>query len=402
MLKKIGFFALVALIITGCSSNEEEEAKKRGFKESVYAFVNSHPDIVGYGRLDVNTVMKESNMEQSSLFQMAAASFYDDVKDLVDTKAPVYIATTTTENHSDMTLYAMLKLKDRKKFVEYWTNMGFVFKKNKGISYTEDNEKVMAVNDKVLIVIMAPGEFDGKALSAKAFDYTTGKIASGSMKKNLEAKGDFVMHFDLDPIREQERSVSMLPKGTEIDVVLNIDNGKMAFDVDFNDFKKLQDQFGMELSDQPIIAKKLEDGDGNVLMAMQMSMQSPLMDLAGINVEEMERSLTGASMMLSSDEGSMHMSNMTSEDNIVMPETGKAMGSQPMQVLVNLDDMAAIMPKYKDYLSKLDYASFEISMDHIRFVVASNEANENFLATVLKTADNFLKSGGLMQMMANQ
>lgn len=402
MIKKIGFFAIAALLIAGCSSNEEKEAKNRGFKESVYAFVNSQPNIVGYGRMDVETVMKESEMEQMGMFQMVAAQTYEDLKDQVDTKEPVYLATTTTENHSDLTLYAMIKLKDRKKFIDYWTSMNYVFKKHKGISYAEDNEKILAVNDKMLMVIMAPGQFDGKALATKAFDYTTGKMATGSKKKHLEAEGDFVMHIDLDPIRENDRSMSMLPKGTEIDMALNFNNGKMTFDVDFNDFKNLQSQLGMKMSDEPMIAKKLEDAEGNVLMAMQLSMQSPLMDFAGINADEMERSLTGATMLLSNDEVSMEMSNITPEDNIVMPESGKAMGDQPMEIMVDLDAMAVIMPQYKDYLSKLDYASFVVSMDHIRLVIASNEANQNFLATVLKTADTFLMSGGLMQMMANQ
>ncbi len=403
MLKKISFFALAALIFVGCSSNEEKEKKKRTFKESVYAFVNSHPQIVGYGRVDVSAIMDESNMEQNSLFQMFAAPTYDGLKKQVDVKSPVYIATTTTEGHSDLTIYGMFKVKDKKVFVQEWTNMGFDFKEHKGISYTEDDEKILAANDRTLMVIMAPGDFDAKSLVSKAFKYTEGKIAPDKMKKELEAPGDFVMHLRMDRLKANDPSMSMMPDGTELDLALNFEKGKMIFETSFNNFDKIKKQLGMEMANEPLVSKKITDADGNIIMAMQMSAESKLMNMVGMDADKMSKSMSSLPLLLSGMEGSITMGEMTAEDEVVMPESGKAMGDQYMELLIDLDAVAEMAPKYQEYLSKLDYATVEFMQNGTtRFVVTTDEKGKNFLATVFETVDEFMNNGGLMQVMAMQ
>ncbi|MCR9173002.1 MAG: hypothetical protein NXI10_10940 [bacterium] len=402
MLKKISFFALAALIFVGCSSDKEEKKEPRSFKDSVYAFVNTQPNIVGYGRADVRTIMDESNIEKVGVFDLFVAETYREIKTQVDANSPVYFATTTTEGHTDLTVYAMFKLKNKKKFVTDWTNMGYEFKEHNGITYAEDEGYVLSAKDNTLMVIAAPGDFDGKKLVSQAYKSTEGKIAPDWMKKQLETKGDFVMHMNMDELRANDRNLALLPSGIELDFTLNFAKGMMEFEAVMNDFDKLKSQLNMEMTDEPIITKKVTDEQGNIVLAMQLSAKSQLMDMVGMNADELSRRINSVPMMLDDVEATLTVSNMNDTDQVTMP-SGKKMGGQYMEMLINLDALMGTMPKFeeqKEYWSKLDYATLSVTKEgKLKATIKTDEEGQNFLATIFMSVDDFLNNGGLAMLM---
>ncbi len=401
MLKKISFFALAALVFVGCSSETEEEKKERNFKDSVFAFVNSNPDLVGFGKIDVNAIMKDGEVEQNSTFQMFVSSTYDELKGQLDVKSPIYLAMEVPEEGGgDPTVYVMGKLKDEKKFKENWTSMGYTFKEHKGVSYAEDNEQLIALRNEIVMLVQIPGKYDGKTLVSKAFGYVDGKIAPAKLQKQIDAPGDFIMHFDMDRMIENDASLAMIPKGIEADISLNFEKGKMVFEGSSDASEKLEKQFDLEVLDEPVIAKKIVDADGNVIMAMQMSVRSSLTDMMNMNDMMLEEQMSEVSESLAAIDPTLTMSDMTDADNIVMPESGKLMGGEAIQIMMDLDALSSKIPEVGTYMADLDYASYEIIDGKMRLVIATHKQNENFLATVLKAADTFMMSGGLMQLAA--
>jgi hypothetical protein len=403
MLKKISFFAFVALLFAGCSSdNQEKKEKKRDFKESVYAFVNSNPDIVGYGRVDLRTIMDEGNIEQVGIYQLFVAETFDQVKKQVDINTPVYFATTTTEGHSDMTLYAMLKLKSKKELVQNWTDSGYEFKEHKGISYAEDEGLILAAKDNVAMMVIIPGDFDGKKIVSNAFKYADGKKAPDQIKKQLEAEGDFVMHMNVDPLRPNVPMLAAVPQGAELDVAMNFDKGEVVFESKMNDFDKMKSQLSMEMTKEPIIAKKVNDENGNMVMAVQLSAKSPLMDMIGMNDEQIEKSMNIAPFMLSGQNITLSITKIEDGEQIEMP-SGKMMGGEFMELVIDLDVLMSLMPEYqpyKDYWSKMDAASLSINQDGtLRLVITSDEKGKNFLATVFGSVEEFMNNGGMQMLL---
>jgi hypothetical protein len=403
MLKKISFFALAALVFVGCNSKEENKENKRNFKDSAYAFINSQPNVVGYGRLDLGAIMDEGNIEQVGIFQLFAAETYEGLKKQIDLNTPVYIAATTTEGHSDLTVYSMFKLKDEKSLTKFWTESGYEFEKHKGVSYTEDEGMIIAAKDNVAMLIMIPGDFNAKKVVSKAYASAEGKVASGEMKKRLEAKGDFVMHMSADELKANDRSFAMVPNGTELDFKMNFEKGEMVFESQLNQFDKLKGLLGVEKSDAPIVAKKATDENGNLVMAMQLSVSNPMMDELGMSSEEMEKAMNLAPLMLEEEEVSLNISDLEEGDQVLMP-SGKVMGDEFLEVVIDLDAMLAMAPEYKEYeeyWSKLDSAALSVMQDGtMRLVVTTDEKGQNFLATVFKAVDDFMSNGGLMQLMA--
>lgn len=401
MLKKFSLFALTALLIVGCSSNSEEEKKERNFKDSVFAFINSNPNLIGFGKVDLNTIMKDGDLEQNSIFQMFASSTFEELKGQLDVKSPIYMAMEVPENGSaDPTWYFMGKMKNEEKFKKYWTEMGYIFKEHNGVSYAEDDGQLIALRNEMVMLVRIPGAYDGKALVAKAFGYVDGKVAPAGMQKQIDAPGDFAMHFDIDRMKDNDPSLSMIPKGIEADVSLNFENGKLVLEGNSDASAKLQKQLGVEVLDEPIIAKKITDAEGNVLMAMQLSARSTLTDMLNINDKVMEDGMSKISLRLAEVDATLTMSDITSDDIIVMPESGKQMGGEAIQIMVDFDALTSKIPEYGSFLKDLDYAFYEMKDDKIRLVVATHNQNENFLATIMKAVDSFMMSGGLMQLAA--
>lgn len=401
MLKKISFFALAALFIVGCSSNpNEDETKNRNFKDSVYAFINSNPRLVGFGKVNIDAIMKDGDVSNNATFQMFAGPTFEEFKGQLDVKTPLYLAMEVPEMGGDPTVYIMAKLKDKKAFKKTWTDMGYMFRESKGVSYAEDDEQLIAFRNETVIMVMIPRDYNGAVLAPELFAFADGKIASDKMKKQIDASGDFVMHFDVDRFKETDPSLSMIPKGMEADLSLNFEKGKMIFEATSNNVAAMQKQFGVKKLDTPVLAKKITTADGQVLMAMQLSISSALMDLAMMNDDAMEEAMINISMRLAELDASLTLSDITDTDNIMMPGSGKPMGSAPAEVMIDFKVLSALFPQFQAQMESLDYATYIMEDDKVRVVIASNAENENFLTTVFKAVDAFVMSGGLMQMAA--
>jgi hypothetical protein len=294
----------------------------------------------------------------------------------------------------------MAKLKDKKAFEKNWTAMGYMFKEHKGISYAEDDGQLIAMRNETIILIMLPGDYNGKEVVAEAFGFMDDKIAPADMKKRIDAPGDLVMHFNIDQMKDADPSMAMIPKGMEADLSLNFEKGKLIFEASSNNVAAMKKQLGMKIEDEPIIAKKVTDADGNILMAMQLSMSSSLMDMLLGDENIMEEAMSKMSLRLAEIDEKLVISDISEDDVIKMPGTGRLMGSAPAEIMIDFDALSDRVPVYGEQMEMLDYATYEMKEDKVRIVIAMHNSNENFLATVFKAADEFLMSGGLAQLAA--
>lgn len=396
MLKTLSVFVLAALFIVGCSS-EDEAKKKRNFKETVYAFMNSNPRIAGYGHLDVGAIMKDGKVESNEAFKMFASQEFSEIKEQLDIKSPVYFAMEAPES-GEAVVYVLAKLKNQEKFVEDWTESGYMFKEAGDITYTEDGDFLWGMRNETVILVVTPGQYEAEKVISEAFKFTEGDMAKGALKKELDKQGDMVMHFDVERMAANEDNPGIDITGLEADISLNFDKGKMVLEATSNKTEEMKKELGMEMSDEPILAKKVTDGEGNLVLAMQMRMSNPMMGMALGNDLIMDEAMSEVASEISMIDASLTISDLEEADGIIMPETGKAIGGQPLEVLVKIDAMASMIPEYEEYLSKLDYATYEVRDDSMRFVIAAKDTNENFLATILKVVEEFVMSGKWMEL----
>lgn len=398
MLKKITVFTLVALVVVACSSenNKKEEKKERNYQETVYAFINSNPRIAGFGRLDVDAIMKDGEVTSNEAFKSFVSDEYNEIKSQVDVTAPMYFAVEAPEN-DEAVGYVMIKLKNQKKFVEDWTASGYIFKEHKKITYTEDGDYLWGMKNQTLILVITPGEYEAKKVIAEAFDFTEGKMASAALKKQIDAPGDMIMHFDVEKLTQNEPNRDVNVKGMEADLSLNFDKGKMIIEATSNKTEELKKQLGLEVQDKPLMAKKITDAEGNVVVAMQVSLANKMMELAVANDADVAGAMNDVAGALMMIDPSLKLSDIEDGEMIPMPESGRNLGTLPMEMMIDFDPIVSLMPIFQDYMKDLDYAVYEMNDTSVRVVIATHDKNKNFLATALAVAESFVMSGAWMR-----
>jgi hypothetical protein len=398
MLKKIALFTLVGLVVVACSSDNDKEKKKkeRNYQETVYAFINSNPRIAGFGRLDVDAIMKDGEVTSNEAFKSFVSDEYNEIKSQVDVTAPVYFAVEAPEN-DEAVGYVMIKLKDQKKFVEDWTASGYIFKEHKKITYTEDGDYLWGLKNETLLLVITPGEYDSKKVIAEAFQFTEGKMATAALKKQIDAPGDMIMHFDVEKLTQNEPNRDVDVKGMEADLSLNFDKGKMIIEATSNKTEELKKQLGLEVQDKPIMAKKITDAEGNVVVAMQVSLANKMLELAVANDADVAGTMNDVAGALMMIDPSLQLLDIEEGEVIPMPESGRNLGELPMEMMIDFDPIVSLMPMFQDYLKDLDYAVYEMNDTSVRVVIATHDKNKNFLATALSVAESFVMSGAWMR-----
>jgi len=398
MFKTISVFVLAALFVVSCSSEKEQEEKKRNYKETVYAFINSNPRIAGFGHIDVGAIMKDGKVESNEAFRTFAEKEYGELKQQLDLSAPIYFASEAPKS-GEAVVYILAKLKNKEKFVADWTESGFIFKEHKDITYTEDGDFLWGLHHETVIVVVTPGKYEAKTVISEAFKFTEGEIAKGELKKEIDTPGDMAMHIDVERMAENQGDQDDIDiKGLEADITMNFDKGKMVIEATSNKTKELKEQLDFNKSDTPLLAKKVVNADGKVVMAMQLSVDKPSSKLLPMEDVDVNKEVDGAGLLLTMIDETLTFSDVAEGDNIKMPESGKAMGSEPFEMYLDIDGLAPLFPKYEEYMKTLDYASFEVRDESLRFVIGTHDSNENFLATVLKVAEEVVMTGKWMQL----
>lgn len=395
MFKRFSVFVLAAVLIASCSSKEEEN-KKRTYQETVHAFINSNPDIGGFGRVDINAIMNEGQIESNEAFKMFGSKEYSELKEQLDISAPVYFAMEPKESE-DVIGYVFAKLKDQEKFVTDFQQSGYTFKEHDGITFAEDGDFLWGLRNETVIVVITPGKFNGKQVITKAFGYADGKMAGKELKEKIERPGDVTMHVNTEKMAQNNALPGVDLTGTEVDLSIDFENGKMIFAASTNNTENLKKQLQLEERDTPIIAKKIVDSDGNVVMAMQSRLANPMMNMALMNDMIMEEIMSNANNELAQVDATLSIVEMEEGEVIKMPGNQKAMGSAPFEVILDLGIVGKVMPEFAKYAESLDYATFEIDDSSMKLVIATKKSDENFLATILKIGEQFFISGDWMQ-----
>lgn len=393
MFKKLTIVVLAAFFVAGCSS-EEEESKGNGksYEENVAAFISNNDNIAGYGHVDVNRILTKGKLESNDMFKLVASDVYGKLKQEIDMKHPVYFAMESPESRGTSTSYFFFKVKDAKKLKEdLRTQMGFSLKKTGEIDYVEDGDMLLGIWGDVAIAVVTPGEFNGKKVIKKAFDRTNGK-AKSEVTKTLKTTGDFVMNMDLARFVKNMPQSNDVPKsmlkGSKAQIVMNFDKSQLVIEARAEMSDALKKKLGLEKSAEPILAKKLTDAAGNTLMAMQLSFDMSAMPGNPFDAEKVNKAMEDITAALAFVGDGLNISEMGAGEKLLMPNTNKPIGGKMFEAYLDFDVMTEALndPKYAMFLSRLDYAIYEVDGNTAKLVIKTHETNENFLVTVLNLA----------------
>lgn len=394
MFKKFSVLILSAIILVGCSSDEKEKLNLKGYEESVAAFISGNDNIAGYGHIDVSRILTKGKLESNSMFQMFAGGEYDKLKQEVDFSHPVFFAVESPKESGESTSYFFFKLKDAQKLEDDLTGQkGFVMKDAGSIRYTEDGDMVLGLAGELGIVVVTPGDYEGDKVIKKAFKLAEGK-AKKDIQNTLKTSADFVFNIDMERMVANMPESKDMPKSLLKDgsaqVKMNFEKGQLVIEGSADMSDAMKKKLGLDKSAAPLLSKKLTDATGNTLMALQMSISMKGMPGNVFETQEVEDAMQDLTAALAFVCEGLEISEMSSADHVRMPGSGNAMGNKMFEAFIDFDALSDAMPDttYDMFLSKLDYATYEVEGTKAKLVIRTHESNENFLVTILNLAND--------------
>lgn len=397
MFKRLGIFILAALVIAGCSSEENETGKKRAYKDSVYAFMNTNKDVIAYGRVDIKSILSKSAYQKNEMINGFLSGEINNLKTEINFNSPVYFAVEGEKGGRDARSFFFINLLDKDKLItDMKSKKGFSIKNIAGIDYSYDGDVVIGMRNKLVLIAVEPGLKDAAKLIQEAFKYTEGKIADKKMIALIETPGDLTVNFNFEAMADNPTIKGQYSKadlkGAKMQMRMNFEKGRMVLSVSSKFPPAMTDKINLTKADKPILAKKLQDeASGATLAAMQFSIDVPGFGMLLKNNMFLDEAIVDVEKQLSMFGAKLKISDMTPDDKIRMPNTGNLLGSQWMEMFIDVDAVAKSIqiPMAGQALENLDYITYEVNGSEAELIIQTHRKNENFLATVLDVASSF-------------
>lgn len=397
MLKRLGIFILAALVITSCSSDEKETGKKRAYKDSVYAFMNSNKDVLAYGRIDIKSILAKSAYQKNEMINAFLAGEINNLKTEINFDSPVYFAVESEKDGRDARSFFFINLLDKDKLIkDMKAKKGFAIKNVAGIDYSYDGDVVIGMRNKLVLIAVEPGLKDAAKLIQEAFKYTDGKMADKKLIALIETPGDLTANFKFESMANHPNVKGQYSKddlkGAKMQMRLNFEKGRMVLSVSSKFPPAMTNKINLTKSDKPIIAKKLQDeASGETLAAMQFSVDVPGFGMLLENNMFLDEAIVEVEKKLSVFGTKLKITDLRPEDKVRMPNTGNLLGSKWVELFIDVDAVAKSIqiPMGKEALAELDYITYEVNGGEAEFIIQTHRKNENFLATVLDVASSF-------------
>jgi hypothetical protein len=409
MFKKISLFVFVSLLLVSCSSEEE---KKRTFDESVSAFV-ANDNIAGFGHVDIKGILDKADYENNAMLGAFIAPEMEKVNGALDLSTPMYYALQgpMRKDGSPEKTFLFLKVKDEAALIkDLESSRGFMINKADDIQYTEDGDFVLGVKGDMAIVIIQNGEYEAAEEVKNAFAMTEGDLASDKVSKMLATEGDVTMNISLGAFTEvsdsdlkamdinSKKELEDLAKDSYLNASLRFEPGQLVLETKNMFSPALKEKIEFDGMKEPLFAKKVVDGDDNVIAAMAINMkldEGAASFLMG-NEEEMTERMESSVSMLALMGIEMSLKALSDGGNVKMPGTGKVMGEKGLSFFIDVDKLPAqeIAPGQAEIFETIDYISLEGDNEGARFVIKSTRGDENILKTMIQLGMSSM--GGIM------
>jgi hypothetical protein len=200
MKKIIVFTALVAFLFSCGSSGDRQTS------EYVSAFLNGNNKVLLFGKADVKTVLDKAEYKNVPKF---GALIEDQIKTIekgLDITTPIFfaieISSYTGENEPN--IYAFIDVKNQDSTLAELTKMGQDIQKSGDLSYFQDGDVTVGIEENLAILLVQPDLKDPKKAIEEAFEKANGDISEGKVNDILNKNGDIVFGFKIESVMNSE------------------------------------------------------------------------------------------------------------------------------------------------------------------------------------------------------
>ncbi len=279
---KIGFIAVLMIILTACSVNVEDIDSRT----AVSSFIRETQDIFAFGSADLDEILIKAKYEKVPKFGMMLEGELKQFKEVLDMDVPVYYAVQGPMNNNDMpeATYAFLSVKNTDLFVEDLVKRGFDIDEKAEIKTGQDEGFAIGIRGKLAIVIVKDGDFDGEKMLKEAFAKTEGDPAEDRVNQILDSKGDLVFgvnmaslyntsNTDLSKLsKDKQKEIEEMVNDSYIETVVRFEDGAAVIETKNYFSQKLKDRMFLKSDPKAPLLAKLGKGAPRMGVAINIDM----------------------------------------------------------------------------------------------------------------------------------
>ncbi len=280
MKKIIVFTALVAFLFSCGSSGDRQTS------EYVSAFLNGNNKVLLFGKADVKTVLDKADYKNVPKF---GALIEDQIKTIekgLDIKTPIYFAIEISSytGEEKPNIYAFIDVNNQDSTLAELTKMGQDIQKTGDLSYFQDGDVTVGIEENLAILLVQPDLKDPKKAIEEAFEKANGDISDGKVNDILNKEGDIVFGFKIESAmnaenpaiaglaKEKQEKLQALVKDCYSESVFKFEEGAVVIESKNYMSDELKNKMFFKSDASGSILKKLGHGTPKMGFAINIDM----------------------------------------------------------------------------------------------------------------------------------
>ncbi|MDX1651637.1 MAG: hypothetical protein R3277_04040 [Brumimicrobium sp.] len=227
------FYSIVALILmSACKGQKDVD-----LKSAVASFVSNEKAVVGYGYVDVKSILDKSDMKSLKGIGEFVTEQLTSMENAISMDQGIYYAVAGPLNNDGMPekAYLFLKVKNKDSLQAMFSDMGYSFEEKNGKMVFDDMTTAIGFNNEIAVMISS--DFKNKALEdlERAFVKIADKNQSKRVVEVLETKTDILLGTHLENLYgTSNTTLNKLPMDKQAELVSMAKDGHFATTIDFN------------------------------------------------------------------------------------------------------------------------------------------------------------------------
>ncbi|MCE2742881.1 MAG: DUF4836 family protein [Fluviicola sp.] len=280
MKKIIVFTALVAFLFSCGSSGDRQTS------EYVSAFLNGNNKVLLFGKADVKTVLDKADYKNVPKF---GALIEDQIKTIekgLDIKTPIFFAIEISSytGEEKPNIYAFIDVNNQDSTLAELTKMGQDIQKSGDLSYFQDGDVTVGIEENLAILLVQPDLKDPKKAIEEAFEKANGDISEGKVNDILNKEGDIVFGFKIESAmnaenpaiaglaKEKQEKLQALVKDCYSESVFKFEEGAVVIESKNYMSEELKNKMFLKSDANGSILKKLGHGTPKMGFAINIDM----------------------------------------------------------------------------------------------------------------------------------
>lgn len=277
------FVVAITLTFVSCSG----DPKERTAEDALSALVNSNKNVSIFGHISVYNILNKADYKHIPKVSILIDSQMETFKKAFKLEAPIYFAACGPYKNdlSPETIYGFMDISSADSVINVVHSLNYSTEKTGDFTYFQEGDVACGVRNKLFVIVIKGGDFDGKAEIEKAFKASEGDLSEDKPQDIITSKADLVVGVSLERLfAGANTSLNKLPKAKKdeltglladgyIQTTLNFNKGEAKLETKNLFSEELKDRLWFKDGNSSDLAKKLGKGTPWMGMSANFDMQ---------------------------------------------------------------------------------------------------------------------------------